>query len=63
MTEGRSEGRQAALEQAIDVVIDLAKQTTPEQRRSVLDERLKAADKDTLLKSFLKNLQALPQMQ
>jgi hypothetical protein len=63
MTQGRSEGRQTALEQAIDVVIDLAKQTTPEQRRSVLDERLKAADKDPLLKSFLKNLQALPQMQ
>jgi tetratricopeptide (TPR) repeat protein len=63
MTQCRSEGRQAAMEQAIDVVIDLAKQGAPEQRKAILEQRLKAADKDPLLKSFLKNLQGLPQMQ
>jgi DNA repair exonuclease SbcCD ATPase subunit len=63
MIQGRNEGRQAAMEQAVDIIIELAKQTTPQQRKNLLDQRLTASNTDPLLTSFLKNLQALPQMQ
>jgi DNA repair exonuclease SbcCD ATPase subunit len=63
MIQGRNEGRQAAMEQAVDIIIELAKQTTPRQRKNLLDQRLKANDSDPLLRNFLKNLQTLPQMQ
>ena len=62
MAQGKQEGRQSALQEALDIVIDLGKLATPEERKSFLDQRLKTADKDTLLKGFLRTLQRLPEM-
>ena len=48
MAEGKQEGRQAALQQAIDIVIDLGRQATPELRKTFLDQKLTSADTDPL---------------
>ena len=59
MIQGKDEGRTDALQQAIAVVIDLNRQTTPDMRKSYFEAKIKAADADPAMKSFLKNLQLL----
>jgi hypothetical protein len=59
IAQGKDEGRQDALQQAIAVVMDLNQQTTPEMRTSYFKEKIKAADKDPGMKAFLKTLQGL----
>jgi hypothetical protein len=59
MAQGVDEGRADALQQAIAVVIDLNKQTTADMRRSYFESKIKAANADPAMKSFLRNLQLL----
>ncbi len=59
LAQGRQEGRQDALQQAMSIVVGLSRQTSADQRRSYIEAQLKNADVDTPMKSFLKNLHAL----
>ena len=59
IVQGKDEGRQDALEQAMAVVVDLNRQTTPDMRKSYFEAKIMAADKDSQMKAFLKNLQGL----
>ena len=40
-------------------MVDLNRQTTPDMRKSYFEAKIKAADKDSQMKAFLKNLQGL----
>jgi hypothetical protein len=59
IAQGKEEGRQDALTQAIDVVMELNRQSEPDQRKSYFDAKIKAADKDPQMKEFLKTLLGL----
>jgi hypothetical protein len=59
LAQGKDEGRQDALQQAMGVVLQLSRQTGADQRKSFLDTQITTADKDPAMKAFLKNLQAL----
>jgi len=59
LSQGKDEGRQDALQQAMGIVLQLSRQTSADQRKGFLDAQLRDADKDPALKAFLKNLQIL----
>ena len=59
LAQGKDEGRQAALQEAMNIVLQLSRQTTADQRKSFVEAQLKGADKDPAMKAFLKNLQIL----
>ncbi|MGA2380974.1 MAG: hypothetical protein ABSG85_16895 [Spirochaetia bacterium] len=59
LAQGKDEGRQDALQQAMGVVLRLSRQTSADQRKGFIDAQLRDADKDPALKAFLKNLQIL----
>ena len=55
----QSAGRSDALQDALDVVIQLSRQKTPEKRQKILDDQLKTFGKDTEMTGFLKELRGL----
>jgi hypothetical protein len=59
LAQGKEEGRQDALQQAMSIVLQLSRQTSVEQRKVFVDSQLKNADSDPAMKAFLKNLQIL----
>ncbi len=59
LSQGKDEGRQDALQQAMGVVLQLSRQTSADQRKGFIDAQLRDADKDPAMKAFLKNLQVL----
>jgi len=59
LSQGKDEGRQDALQEAMSIVLQLSRQTSADQKKSFIDARLKSADKDPAMKAFLKNLQVL----
>ncbi len=59
LSQGKDEGRQDALQQAMNVVLQLSRQTSADQRKGFIEAQLRDADKDPALKAFLKNLQTL----
>jgi hypothetical protein len=52
-------GRVDALQDALDVVIQLSRQKTPEKRQKILDDEFKSFRKDPEMTGFLKELQGL----
>ena len=59
LAQGKDEGRQDALQQAMGIVLELSRQASAEQRKSFVEDQLKSADKDPAMKAFLRNLQVL----
>ncbi|HEY9594284.1 MAG TPA: hypothetical protein VHE79_07400 [Spirochaetia bacterium] len=59
IAQGRDEGRQDALEKVTGVIVEVGKRPTPDQRRSFLEESIKASDADPQMQSFLRNLQSI----
>lgn len=55
----QSAGRSDALQDALDVVIQLSRQKAPAKRQKILDDQLKSFRKDSDMTSFLKELQGL----
>jgi len=54
-----SAGRANAVQDALDIVIEMSKQTSPEARARFLSDQLKAYEKDKDMSDFVKGLQAL----
>ena len=59
LAQGKEEGRQAALQQAMTIVLGLSRQPSADQRKSYLDAQVKNASADPALRAFLNNLQVL----
>ena len=59
LAQGKDEGRQDALQEAMNVVLQLSRQTGADQRKTFVEAQLKNAEKDPAMKAFLKNLQSL----
>ncbi len=59
LAQGIEEGRQAALQRAMGIVLELNRRTGADQRASYLDAQVKNAESDPALKTFLKTLQTL----
>jgi hypothetical protein len=55
----QSAGRSDALQDALDVVIQLSRQKAPDKRQKILDDQLKSFRKDAEMTGFLKELQGL----
>jgi hypothetical protein len=55
----QSAGRTDALSDALDVVIDLSRQSAPDKRKKILDDQMKSFRKDPDMTTFLKELQGL----
>jgi tetratricopeptide (TPR) repeat protein len=59
LAQGIDEGRQAGLQRAMSVVLELSRKTSADQRMAYLDAQVRTADNDPAMKAFLKNLQAV----
>ena len=59
LAQGKDEGRQDALQQAMTVVVQLSRQPSADQRKSFLNAQVQAAGADPAMKAFLQNLQTL----
>jgi hypothetical protein len=57
LAQGKEEGRQDALQQAMGVVLQLSRLSSADQRKSFIEEELNTAEADPAMKAFLKNLQ------
>jgi hypothetical protein len=55
----QSAGRSDALQDALDVVIQLSRQKAPDKRQKILDDQLKTFRKDADMTGFLKELRGL----
>ena len=55
----QSAGRSDALQDALDVVIQLSRQKAPDKRQKILEDQIKSFRKDPDMSGFLKQLQAL----
>jgi len=55
----QSAGRSDALQDALDVVIQISRQRAPDKRQKILDDQLKSFRRDADMTSFLKELQGL----